>query len=610
MPFTPSTAGWKSSMPSSADQLRRFRPISDDAVAHLQYLKDKNTPGPTIRRRRCELRRFEQWLEIKGRTLSNLTPMQLEHGYPMWCAKTFGYRKVTCDAEYYGARSFVIWLIRCGRLPNRHATEFYPKSLKSFELPTSALEFIEQRKDVSRYAPRRYGQLFNLFHQWLSERKIELPQLTRENVRSFLNFLDKRGYKPKPLHVRRLHLRIYLDWLRDRDLISCDCRDLFGYVEQYRNFELPPHTQEYLSELRTHLSPETVLSYATGIKAFFRYLHYGRIGLAQLERKHCVQWMEWMFEKEYSASTRLQRLVTLKGYFNWLVERGLFQWNVDALIKSDDFPKLDDMLPRPIPAQVDEEIQRRLRESDNIYHKGALLLRYTGIRLGDLVALPFNPISRDDKGRTFIKVPSGKLKKERLLPIEERTVALIESIQKRMAPRIAKFGTNPAQAPLFVERIKKSAHFKVYRHFKGITEDLEKDPGVGSLYPHRLRHTYATSLLNAGLHPALLMVLLGHTDLRMTFRYAKLSIGLIHSAYFTALDQLQKGIQLPIPKLAAAGTDGPVDAVTALQNAARWLKKTGPGTSSASKETLARIIKRIQRIEREIQDLHSISVAQ
>ena len=115
-----------------------------------------------------------------------------------------------------------------------------------------------------------------------------------------------------------------------------------------------------------HLSPETIKSYENGLKGFFRYLHRERVALSALERRHCVQWMEWMFEKEYSASTRLQRLVTLKGYLRWLVDRNLFQWNVDALIQSDDFPQLDDMLPRPLAPSVDKEIQRRLQNSKNI----------------------------------------------------------------------------------------------------------------------------------------------------------------------------------------------------------------------------------------------------
>lgn len=594
-------------MPTSSKEAIGVKNFQDkklpkETESYLCHLKSE-LAKKTIRRHRSSLLKFYRWLEFKERTTATLTPKQLEHQYPRWCSNSLGYMPDTCDLEYYSARSYMIWLVRQGHLPHRKATDFYPYSVKSVQLPSCALEFIEQRKEVSKYAPRRYAQLFNLFHQWLSERNIELSKLNKEQIHSFINFLDKRGYRKKPLHMRKLHMRIYLDWLRDRDLISCDCRELFDTKEQYRNFTLPPYAEEYLSELATHLSPDTIKSYEGAIKGFHRHLHNERIVFAKLKRRNCVQWLEWMFEKEYSASTRLQRSVTVKGYLAWCVDRKLFKWQADDLIQSDDFPKLDDMLPRPLPTEIDIEVQRRLKESTSVYHKGALLLRYTGIRLGDLEKISFNPIHKDQKGRTFLQAPPGKLKRERLIPIEERTVKLIEEIQKQMIPIRKSLGVVQSDDRLFAGRKKKSGFHMVYRSFKKLTRDLEKRPGVGSIYPHRLRHTYATSLLNAGLHPAVLMVLLGHTDLKMTFRYARMSIELVHNAYFMAREQLEKGIRFPTIELAAVVQGSPESALRALQDVAVWLQKEKLSSLSKTKTDVSKLIKRIHRIRSEIQSL-------
>ncbi|MGK5086134.1 tyrosine-type recombinase/integrase [Bdellovibrionota bacterium FG-2] len=572
--------------------------LPQEALAYLEAMK-KEFAESTLIRHLAAIKRVYYWLTLKQRKISDISPHQLGQWYRVWCAKTQNLSPDTCDVEYYTVRTYLVWLIRTGYLPHRKVTDFFPKSLKSISLPSCALTFIEQQEDVFKHATRTYGQLFNLFHQWLSERSIELSDLKHGQVQSFLNFLDKRGYKSKPLYVRKLHMRIYLDWLRDRDLISCEYDDLFRTKEQYRNFTLPSFTDEYFSELGTHLSPETVKTYRTTIRCFYRFLHRDRISFSKLNRRSCVYWMEWMFEKEYSASTRLKMIMTIKGYLFWVVDRKIHRFDVNDLFRPDDLPQLDDFLPRPLPPSVDEEIQKRLRASNDVYHKGALLLRYTGLRLGDLERLAYNPIQKDEKGRSFLRVPPGKIKVERLLPIENRTIVLIEEIQNKMAPLIEKLGNDSVTPKLFVGRKKKSSFKKIYLRFKKLTKDLES-PGIGSIYPHRLRHTYATSLLNAGIHPAVLMVLMGHTDLRMTFRYAKISIELVHRAYFTAYDQLQDGIHFPTHRVGADSSSAPADPVAMLHTVAKWINKKN---SLVSDKKTASILNRLQKLTRDIQTL-------
>lgn len=133
---------------------------------------------------------------------------------------------------------------------------------------------------------------------------------------------------------------------------------------------------------------------------FHRFLHREGVDIRDLDRATCVKWIRFLFEKKkYSASTRLQRLVNTRGYLYWLSQQGIVKANIDELIKTSDFPKIDLVLPKPLPPHVDAEIQRRLVASSNVYHMGALLLRATGMRLGELSSLSFNPIWRDASPR-------------------------------------------------------------------------------------------------------------------------------------------------------------------------------------------------------------------
>jgi hypothetical protein len=89
------------------------------------------------------------------------------------------------------------------------------------------------------------------------------------------------------------------------------------------------------------------------------------------------------------------------------------------------------------------------------------------------------------------------------------------------------------------------------------------------LVTHRLRHTYATSLMNGGMSLLGIMKLLGHRDQRMTLRYTQIADETVGREYFEALAriteryQLQPGPSNPVPR----------DAAALLEDAIRWVTK-------------------------------------
>src|SRR6266487_4556755 len=64
--------------------------------------------------------------------------------------------------------------------------------------------------------------------------------------------------------------------------------------------------------------------------------------------------------------------------------------------------------------------------------------------------------------------------------------------------------------------------------------------------PHQLRHTYATSLVNAGMSLQALMALLGHVSTEMTLRYASLAAPAVRIAYEEAMNTARARLMLPI----------------------------------------------------------------
>jgi hypothetical protein len=117
---------------------------------------------------------------------------------------------------------------------------------------------------------------------------------------------------------------------------------------------------------------------------------------------------------------------------------------------------------------------------------------------------------------------------------------------------------------------------------------------------HRLRHTYATALLSAGVGLPTLMKLLGHNNYHMTLRYADITQKTDGREYFEALSRIEHryadNINVSIPQ----GQD--TDPVKILSDVERLIQKRCADENSAY--PLARaVIKRIRKIQSDIQHL-------
>jgi site-specific recombinase XerD len=66
-----------------------------------------------------------------------------------------------------------------------------------------------------------------------------------------------------------------------------------------------------------------------------------------------------------------------------------------------------------------------LRESQSPYAPLFLLLRQTGMRIGELIHLPPDCVLTNDKGEHYLKVPLGKMNNERMAPLTEESFELI-----------------------------------------------------------------------------------------------------------------------------------------------------------------------------------------
>jgi site-specific recombinase XerD len=210
-----------------------------------------------------------------------------------------------------------------------------------------------------------------------------------------------------------------------------------------------------------------------------------------------------------AASTAKQRIQSVGCFLDAIAEWGWPEAPGRRLVFPRDAPRLPHPLPRYLPPDQERALLRALEASPNrLYADALLLMRATGMRIGELTDLELDCVHEVPGQGAWLKVPLGKLLTERMVPIDEETVKLVDRITVHRSPG----------RPLRHPRTGKLADFLLTRQGRRVSaytlrDELRRaaaEAGLDGVVPHQLRHTYATALVNAGCSLQALMALLGH----------------------------------------------------------------------------------------------------
>jgi site-specific recombinase XerD len=274
-------------------------------------------------------------------------------------------------------------------------------------------------------------------------------------------------------------------------------------------------------------------SYAVSLRNFYAWLDENKLDIAQLTHRDMTRWFQALHAERLAVITRHGMLMETRMYLRWLNERQPMRTAADELIRRSDFPKLPRYMPRPLTIEADRELQRRLAASEDPLAWALLLMRRTGLRIGELYNLEYH-CARFDRRQPLLKVPLGKLHSERLVPLDPDAVELVGRLQS----------TGPRSRTWLVpgRNHSKCNWDELSDVLKVASRDL---PDPARITSHRLRHTFATELLSGGMSLVGVMRFLGHQDIRMTLRYAAVTPEIVAEEYQNALDKLATKYRLP-----------------------------------------------------------------
>jgi len=330
-----------------------------------------------------------------------------------------------------------------------------------------------------------------------------------------------------------------------------------------------PHIRKvalrYLTTVAATLRPSTVELRADSLVTFAEYLaaHHPAVhSLTQLTRGHIEDFLAYNHGRPWRGRVARDRpvspvvskrtVIDLRCFLDDLAVWGWAERAPGRLLFPSDIPRLDRPLPRALASDIDRDLTAAANKLPDPFARiGLTLLRGTGIRLGELLDLELDCVWDSASHGSWLKVPVGKLGTERTVPLDATTLSALDEWITLRGPQRA-LPHPRLQRPadfLFVERGRRLTAYRL-RHgldTAAATAGLRGPDGQPlHVTPHQLRHTYATSLVNAGMSLQALMALLGHVSTEMTLRYASLAAPTVRAAYEEAMSKARTRLTLTI----------------------------------------------------------------
>jgi integrase len=267
------------------------------------------------------------------------------------------------------------------------------------------------------------------------------------------------------------------------------------------------------------------------------------------------------------------------------------------LIRREDSPRPPQRLPRALTAQQDQSIQQELLRRNDLAANVFLLLRHTGMRIGECVDLSWDCLRNVAPDRWAIHVPLGKLKTERMVPVDSFVCELVQRLRF-----FRSFDPLPLKGHLLSRPHGKTALIRQLRYY---LHEVSTAAGIPTrIVPHQLRHTYASEMVRSGVTLPAVMKLLGHADPGMTMRYVQVTSNDLHSEFHLARSQPRH--LAPHPKAPTisprAGLDGVVESLLFAQHAIEMFRRSLP--DGPPRRCLDRLSNRLTKILSEARKLN------
>jgi len=272
---------------------------------------------------------------------------------------------------------------------------------------------------------------------------------------------------------------------------------------------------EYVTHIRVErgLAKATTIAYAEDLVALARHAEAHHVSLYEFDGQHLLSYLTQLTSRGIASRSQARMLSSYRGFFKYLLAEGVLAKDPLRLVQA---PKATSKLPSVLTAH---EIARLLHAPDvrtprGLRDQAMLYLLYaTGLRVSELVGLPLADLNLSEACLAVM----GKGQKRRVIPMGD-----IAASKLRDYLQSARLRWDVKRSPyIFLtqrgEPMTRQAFFRNIKRYAlaaGVTR---------SISPHKLRHSFATHLLEGGADLRVVQTLLGHADISTTQIYTHVS---------------------------------------------------------------------------------------
>lgn len=250
----------------------------------------------------------------------------------------------------------------------------------------------------------------------------------------------------------------------------------------------------------SNMSDRTKENYIRPVKLFLNYINSNEI-----TSKSLLKYQAHLKRKKYKPSTMKLHTCAIKYFLRKVLNREDLANSMPSIRQGYNLPII----------LSKNEVKRIIGSALNDTHKMILLILYTtGVRLAELLSIKIGDIDIDRKEILI----HGKGRRDRFVPINDNVINLIKNTTSDLKYK-NHLCTVIRKGPMDKTRRRMS-----FRTIGKIIENCSDRAGITKrVYPHLLRHSIATHLLEDGVDIRYIQVLLGHTSILATAGYTHIA---------------------------------------------------------------------------------------
>lgn len=292
-----------------------------------------------------------------------------------------------------------------------------------------------------------------------------------------------------------------------------------------RELLTPVHRWLNTLSVRNH-SEHTLTAYLAGVQQLALYLRGKRLSWTRCDKRQLAQHISQRLDEDKLALASVQQeLSAIRHFYSWLIEEDIARINPTTgyqlkrssrpLPSIADVDLLTQLLEQELP---DTPEQARLWLRDKAMFE---LLYSSGLRVGELVALDMIDIDLSD---LRVRV-TGKGNKTRLVPIGNKAAEAI----KRYLPHRNLWVEGQDSALFISEKLGTRLSTRAVQQRLKVAA---KRAGIAqNLYPHLLRHCFASHMLSGSGDLRAIQEMLGHSDISTTQIYTHVDFAKLTQVY-------------------------------------------------------------------------------